>query len=98
MEFKRQSCVDKLDDAQVFGWRGNKLGTYSTSAAGITIAWTNESHYYCHDWEDTKVFKPELSRIAGLYINVCMYIRIIHIYIVLISQPTYPVYAFCHVK
>jgi hypothetical protein len=80
MEFKRQSCVDKLDDAQVFGWRGNKLGTYSTSAAGITIAWTNESHYYCHDWEDTKVFKPELSRIAGLYINVCIYVLYIYIY------------------
>ena len=74
MEFKRQSCVDKLDDAQVFGWRGNKFGTYSTSAAGITIAWTNASHYYCHDWEDTKKFKPELSRIAGLYVHACIYV------------------------
>ena len=49
---------------QVFGFRGNKYGTYTASAEGITVSWTNTSHYHCHDWEDTRKLKPDISSMA----------------------------------
>ena len=49
----------------MFGFRGNKFGTYTATEVGITVAWTNTSHYYCHEWEDTTRLKSNRESMAA---------------------------------